>query len=197
MSRLNLLPWREEARASTKRTFIFSAIGALLMGAAAVAGWHTWMEQSIEHQEARNKYLNEEILVLEKDIQDIKSLEETRKALSDRIGIIDRLQSTRPGIVHLFDEMVKSLPSGLYLTELKQNGNTITLQGKSESNARVSSYLDRLNSSPWLSSTDLDIISIDKKNKSDIRLRNFKLDVTQLLKPAKEEGVYDGSARTQ
>ncbi len=88
--------------------------------------------------------------------------------------------------MHLLDEMVKSLPHGLYLTKLTQKGHTVTLEGKSESNARISSYMDRLNASPWLSSTDLDIISIDKKNDADIRLRNFKLDVTQLIKPEED-----------
>ena len=197
MSSLNLLPWREESRARTKQRFMLSALAAVALGALALSGWYFWIDQNIENQHARNNILQKEIALLDKDINEIKELEETRKALNDRISIIDRLQSTRPGIVHLFDEMVTALPNGLYLTKLKQEGSKIILQGKSESNARVSSYMDRLTGSPWLTSSNLDIISIDKKNTGDLRLRNFRLDVTQLLKPKTEEGKKDGSARTQ
>lgn len=197
MSKLNLLPWREEQRSKTKKMFMLSALGAVALGALCIAGWYFWIDNNIQLQKERVAYLKQEIRVLDRDIKEIKELEVTRKALSDRIGIIDRLQSTRPSIVHLFDEMVKSLPNGLYLTRLIQQGNKITLQGKSESNARVSSYMERLNISPWLSSSNLDIISIDKKNTGDLRLRNFKLDVTQLLKPVNKRGGGNGSTRTE
>ncbi len=182
MAGLNLLPWREEAREESRKQFMMVAISAVAFGVLTVLSGYSWMEGNISYQEQRNKRLTTEIKSLEKTIAEIKILDATRKALLDRIEIIDTLQSTRPSIVHLFDEMVKSLPQGLYLTSLEQKGNTIKLVGKSESNARVSSYMERLDDSIWLSSSSLNILSKDKKQ-GDIRLRKFVLNVTQLLKP--------------
>ncbi len=182
MAGLNLLPWREEAREESRKQFMMIAISATAIGVLTVFSGYTWMQGNISYQEQRNARFTSEIKLLDKRIAEIKSLDATRKALLDRIDIIDTLQSTRPSIVHLFDEMVKSLPRGLYLTKLEQKGNTIKLVGKSESNARVSSYMERLDDSIWLSSSNLSILSKDKKQ-GDIRLRKFVLNVTQLLKP--------------
>jgi len=88
--------------------------------------------------------------------------------------------------------MVNALPKGLYLTQLQQTGNKIKLEGKAESNARVSSYMNKLNASPWLSSSDLNTISVSKNRKDDSRLRYFSLNVTQLLKTSSDEGVENG-----
>ncbi len=182
MAGLNLLPWREEAREESRKQFIMMAISSVALGVLTVFSGYTWMQGNISYQEERNALLNTEIKNLDKTIAKIKTLDATRKALLDRIEIIDTLQSTRPSIVHLFDEMVKSLPQGLYLTKLEQKGNNIKLVGKSESNARVSNYMEKLDSSAWLSSSNLSILSKDKKQ-GDIRLRKFVLNVTQLLKP--------------
>ncbi len=182
MAGLNLLPWREEAREESRKQFIMMAISSVALGVLTVFSGYTWMQGNISYQEERNAILNTEIKSLDKTIAKIKTLDATRKALLDRIEIIDTLQSTRPSIVHLFDEMVKSLPQGLYLTKLEQKGNNIKLVGKSESNARVSSYMEKLDRSVWLSSSNLSILSKDKKQ-GDIRLRKFVLNVTQLLKP--------------
>lgn len=182
MAGLNLLPWREEAREESRKQFMMLAISSVAFGVLTVFGGYSWMQGNISYQESRNARIKTEIKQLDKKIAEIKKLDATRKALLDRIEIIDTLQSTRPSIVHLFDEMVKSLPRGLYLTQLKQKGTTIELVGKAESNARVSSYMDRLDASAWLSSSSLSILSKDKK-RGDVRLRRFKLKVTQLLKP--------------
>lgn len=187
MAGLNLLPWREEAREKSRKQFMMIAIASVGLGVLTVFGGYSWMEGNISYQEQRNTRLQSEIKRLDKTIAEIKKLDSTRKALLDRIDIIDTLQSTRPSIVHLFDEMVKSLPQGLYLTSLEQKGKTIKLEGKSESNARVSSYMERLDASTWLSSSDLNILSKDKQQ-GDIRLRKFVLNVTQLLKPEKAVG---------
>ena len=110
----------------------------------------------------------------------------------DRIAVIEKLQSTRPGIVHLFDEMVNALPKGLYLTQLVQEQNKIKLEGKAESSARVSSYMNRLNASPWLSSSDLNTIKVDPKDDKS-RLRSFKLNVNQLLTQAVDKESENGN----
>ena len=185
MAGLNLLPWRDEAREKSRKKFMMIVVASLALGVLGVFAWYSWMQSSIAYQESRNERLKLETKKLDRTIVEIKKLDATRKALLDRIEIIDKLQATRPGIVHLFDEMVKSLPRGLYLTQLEQNGNNIKLVGKAESNARVSSYMDRLNSSDWLSSSSLNILSVDKK-RGDVRLRKFEVNVKQLLKPKSE-----------
>jgi len=196
MSGINLLPWREAARKKSQQQFVMSVVGALAVGAAVVAGGYTYMEGQIAYQNERNAYIDKEIKRLDKVLEEIKTLDANRKALLDRIAVIERLQSTRPGIVHLFDEMVNALPKGLYLTKLQQTNDKIKLEGKAESSARVSSYMNRLNSSPWLSSSDLNTISIDTKNKNKAgysNLRYFSLNVTQLLKSGEDKEQDNGN----
>lgn len=192
MAGLNLLPWREAARKESQKKFVVMVVGAIVVAAGTVFGVFSFYQDQINKQSDRNKYLQTEIKTLDKTIAEIKKLDVTRKALLDRITIIEGLQSTRPGIVHLFDEMVKSLPKGMYLTSLEQKKTKIKLEGKAESNARVSSYMNRLDMSPWLSSSALNIISIDTREKTD-RLRNFSLSVTQLLKPGGEGDSENGN----
>ena len=188
MSGINLLPWREEARKKSQKQFVMTAVGAVVLGAATIAAGYAYMQGRISYQENRNQYLQTEIKKLDSQITEIKSLDAQRKALLDRIAVIERLQSTRPGIVHLFDEMVNALPKGLFLTKLKQTDNKIKVEGKAESNARVSSYMNKLNSSPWLKSSDLNTISVSKNNKNkNSRLRYFSLNVTQLLETGSDE----------
>ncbi|HIO96414.1 MAG TPA: pilus assembly protein PilN, partial [Leucothrix sp.] len=165
-------------------------VGALAVGAAVVGAGYTYMEGQISYQNERNAYIDKEIKHLDKAIAEIKTLDANRKALLDRIAVIERLQSTRPAIVHLFDEMVNALPKGLYLTKLQQTNDKIKLEGKAESSARVSSYMNRLNASPWLASSDLNTISVDSNNKNKngySNLRYFSLNVTQLLKSGEDK----------
>lgn len=187
MAGLNLLPWREAARKESQKQFFMMAVAGVVVSSLVVLGVYSFYQDQIQKQMTRNNYVTSEIKELDKTIAEIKKLDVTRKALLDRITIIEGLQSTRPGIVHLFDEMVKSLPKGMYLTELEQKDNTIKLAGKAESNARVSSYMNRLDMSPWLNSSALNVIEIDTRKKKSERLRNFSLSVTQLLKSGGSE----------
>ena len=187
MSGINLLPWREAARKQSQQNFVMTVVGAVVLGAVVVGAGYTYMNGRIGYQESRNAYIQAEIINLDKALAEIRTLDANRKALLDRIAIIERLQSTRPAIVHLFDEMVNALPKGLYLTKLRQEDNKIKLEGKSESSARVSSYMNRLNASPWLKSSDLKEIQIDSSNKGQNNLRYFSLDVTQLLQSGSEK----------
>ncbi|MCK5905238.1 MAG: PilN domain-containing protein [Gammaproteobacteria bacterium] len=191
MAGLNLLPWREEAREESRKKFIMIAISSLAFGVLTVFGGYTWMQGNISYQESRNTRFKSEINSLDMTITKIKKLDATRKALLDRIEIIDTLQSTRPSIVHLFDEMVNALPKGLFLTKLEQSDGTVKIEGKAESNTRVSSYMKRLNASPWLKSSDLHKISIDN-TKDKNRLRRFKLNVTQVIKVSSSDAEKGG-----
>jgi len=186
MAGINLLPWREAARKKSQQQFVMSVVGAVGLGVMVVGAGYTYMEGRISYQNQRNTYIQNEIKRLDIALDEIKTLDANRKALLDRIAVIERLQSTRPGIVHLFDEMVNALPKGLYLSKLSQNEDKIKLEGKAESSARVSSYMNRLNASPWLSSSDLNTIKVDSKNNNN-RLRYFSLNVTQLLKSGIDE----------
>ncbi len=181
MAGLNLLPWREEARKKSQQYFIMMVATAIAVGAIGVFGAYSYYNSEIDYQNKRNVYIKAETKRLEKKIRAIKKLDATKKALMERIAIIESLQLERPGIVHLFDEMVNALPKGLFLTQLEQSSGKVKIEGKAESNTRVSSYMKRLNSSPWLKSSDLDKISIDN-TKDKNRLRRFKLNVTQIIK---------------
>lgn len=191
MSGLNLLPWREEARKKSQQHFITMISVAVAVGAIGVFGTYKYYEGEINYQHKRNAYIKAETKRLEKTIREIKKLDATKKALMERIAVIESLQFARPGIVHLFDEMVNALPKGLFLTKLEQNSGKVKIEGKAESNTRVSSYMKRLDASPWLKSSDLDKISIDNA-KDKNRLRKFKLNVTQVIKMASDETKEGG-----
>lgn len=197
MAGLNLLPWREKAREEKKKQF-FTLIGAsVALAVAGIFAAHQFMQSALEFQGERNKLLTTEIAQLDKQIKEIEALDATRQALLDRMQVIEDLQSTRPAIVHLFDEMVNALPKGMYLLSLKQEGTKVQLEGKAESYARVSSYMNRLDASPWLSSSNLNIISTKEEAKTDeILLRDFKLDVTQLLRQGQDDDSADTTDKT-
>lgn len=155
MANINLLPWRAERRKQREREFymmlVAAAVGALLVVFLAVM----WMNYVIGDQEARNTYLKGEIASLEKQIKEIEELDKTRADLIMRKDIIEQLQSNRSQMVHLFDELVKTIPDGARLTTMKQVGDLITLEGRAESNQRVATYLHNIDLSPWLGHSDL------------------------------------------
>ena len=185
MASLNLLPWRERERERKKTEFIALLLGTIGLGAGLIFLANMYMDNAMANQEARNNFLQNQVAVLDKKIEKIKSLDVTRKALLDRMSIIEDLQSQRPAIVHLFDEIATALPQGMYLTSLNQTNDLIRLTGKAESNARVSSYMNRLDESQWLSSSNLNLIKIEKESKDkndNSKLRDFSLEVYQKIR---------------
>lgn len=185
MAGLNLLPWRDKERERRKKQFLtlLGLSGALAAGLVFLG--NMYMGMAVQHQQQRNNMLTQEISQLDLKIETIKKLDGTKQALLSRMQIIENLQSTRPAIVHLFDEMATALPEGMYLEGLRQDGTLVKVEGKAESNARVSSYMNSLDASQWLSSSNLNIISVARENDANqqgiIPLRDFKLDVQQLL----------------
>jgi type IV pilus assembly protein PilN len=155
MAMINLLPWRAERRREREREFY------AMLGAAAVAAilvwllWGFWMNMRTENQEARNAYLSGEIAQLDDKIVEIKKLEDKRHDLVSRKEIIERLQASRSQMVHLFDELVKTIPEGTRLSSLKQTGDQLTLQGVAQANGNVAAYMRNLDSSDWLQHSDL------------------------------------------
>ncbi len=199
MAGLNLLPWREKEREAKKKQF-FTLVGAAFASAVGVVlAGHFYMQSVMAYQQSRNDHLQSEITALDAQIKEIEALDKTRQSLVDRMKVIENLQSTRPAIVHLFDEMVRALPKGLYLSHLQQQGTLVHLEGKAESYARVSSYMKQLDDSPWLSSSNLNVISTNgggDAGSEQLVLRDFKLDVTQLLTQGNNEADKAKTAAT-
>jgi len=155
MARINLLPWRTERRKQREREFYMLLLAAGVSGLLALFALIGWMGARIDNQTQRNTYLTTEIKSLDKQIEEIKELDKTKSQLLTRKAIIEQLQSNRSQMVHLFDEMVKTVPDGVRLTSLKQAGDVLTLEGVAESNARVASYMRNIDTSPWMGRTDL------------------------------------------
>ena len=162
MARINLLPWREERRKQRQQEFY------VLLGASAVAAilavfiglWY--IGSQIDAQNERNEILAREIKALDAQIAEIEELDRQRDRLIARKEIIEQLQATRSQMVHLFDELVRTLPEGVQLNSIKQGGATLTLEGVAQSNARVSAYMRNLDASAWLKQSE--IIKIEAKN---------------------------------
>jgi type IV pilus assembly protein PilN len=183
MARINLLPWRESLRKKRQRDFGVSIVIALVAVAAAAAGTHFFIDDMIQHQNKRNALLNREISAMDRKIKSIQALEKTKAKLLARMEVIQQLQGSRPQVVHLFDEVVKTIPDGSHLVKLTQKGSAVTLTGEAQSNARVSSYMRNIESSKWLTKPNLQVIT-NEKAKSD-GLSSFTLVALQ-TSPVKE-----------
>ncbi|MEJ2610019.1 MAG: PilN domain-containing protein [Candidatus Thiodiazotropha sp.] len=177
MARINLLPWREEERKERQKEFGMMMFAGALLSAFAVYGANMFMDAQIEAQNQRNSYLEREIKGVEKQISEIRDLDKTKQNLLARMNIIQELQSSRPQIVHLFDEIVKTLPDGVYLDQISQSGNKVTFEGQAQSNARVSAMMRNIHESEWLESPALDFI--ESKEKTGTGYSHFKLSVKQ------------------
>ncbi|MES9852782.1 MAG: PilN domain-containing protein [Candidatus Thiodiazotropha sp. L084R] len=185
MARINLLPWREAERKERQKEFGMMVLAGALLSAFAVYGVHSIIQSQIEAQDQRNNYLKQEIKAVEKQISEIRDLDKTKQNLLARMNIIQELQSSRPQIVHLFDEVVTTLPDGVYLDTIKQTGNRVAFEGQAQSNARVSSMMRNIDSSEWLDSPTLDFI--ESKEKTGTGYSHFKLTVKQASQTAEVE----------
>lgn len=173
MIRINLLPHRAEKRRAQQIQFIAFSVISILLGAVIVGFVHVAILAQIDNQERRNAYLNKEIVILDKQIDEIKKLREQTKSLLARKTVVENLQSTRADVVHLLDQMLRILPDGVYLKSLKQTGNKISLIGYAQSNARVSTLMRAIEDSPWLETPVL--IEIHATTVAASRLSEFSL----------------------
>ncbi|SDX66641.1 type IV pilus assembly protein PilN [Allochromatium warmingii] len=178
MARINLLPWREAARQQRRQEFITLlgvAFGAMV---GVIALVHFYFEDRISYQQARVQYLKTEISVLDRKIKEIAEIEKTKADLLARMDIIQRLQTSRPEIVRLFDELVNALPEGVYLTKLEQAERSVTVEGRAQSNARVSTFMRRIEGSKTIGQPRL--MLIENKEKTDTGLSHFRLSFSQI-----------------
>ncbi|MBK5967855.1 MULTISPECIES: PilN domain-containing protein [Thiorhodovibrio] len=180
MARINLLPWREERRQRRQRDFVSAIIAGVVV--TLLAGFAVQMQFSsmIDSQNRRNEYLTEEIRKLDEIIKEIDRLESRKQDLLARMKIIQTLQESRPEIVRLFDELVRAIPEGVFLVDLKQNDGNITVQGRAQSNARVSALMRNIEDSEWIGSPQL--LVIENKDQTGTGLSHFRLSFKQQRK---------------
>jgi len=158
MPRINLLPWRDEERKERKLKFL------VWLGAAAIAAFlvtgvgYMMMDSMVSAQEARNARLNEEIAILDKQIEKINSLEADKARFIARMDVIEKLQRSRPEIVHVFDEIAKQLPDGVYLTAISQTGTRLRFEGVAQSSTRVSAFMRNIDGSSYLKNPELEVV---------------------------------------
>lgn len=184
MAKINLLPWREELRAEKTRQFVSLLGMCIFMTAALIAAVHLNIANQIDHQQFRNNILTKEISKLDLALKEIKALEATKQELLSRMEVIQSLQQQRPQIVHLFDEFVRTVPEGIFLTSIKQSGNDLTINGIAESNGRVSAYMRNIDSSDWMATPRLSVI---ETKKGAMRSSSFVLTTSQST-PKSEAG---------
>lgn len=158
MARINLLPWRAERRKQRQREFTIMVAAAAILGVLAWFLLSSWYNAHIEGQVRRNAYLDQQVALLDTQISEIEELDRQRGRLLSRKDVIERLQADRSRMVHLFDSLVRTIPEGVVLTTLKQEGERLTLEGNAQSSARVSTYLRNLEGSGWMASPNLTVI---------------------------------------
>lgn len=177
MARINLRPWREELRAEKQRSFV-----VMLMGAVIVAGglgflWQAQVNSQIEYQQARNSYVERAMQDLDKQIKEIEQLRKRREELLARMKVIQDLQGKRPVIVRVFDEMVRTLPDGLYYTSLQKSDTRLVIKGMAESNSRISGLMRNFESSGWFA--DPNLANVSSADKARAGYSQFDMTVLQ------------------
>ena len=166
MPSINLLPWREAERKKRQRDFGIAMGGAVIAAVAVVMLTILAYSQMITGQQARNDRLTNEILELEKTIAKIDGIEREKERRLARMEIIEELQKSRPVIVHLFDEMVRQLPEGVYLTGMKQTGSRVEIRGVAQSSTRVSALMRQIDSSEWLGDPEVERVETTQSGAS-------------------------------
>lgn len=155
MAKINLLPWRAERRERRKREFFTQLVVAFIAAVVLVLLWGFWVSLRIGHQNDRNEYLKGQITQLDAKITEIQNLQKVKDHLLARKRIVEKLQSSRSQMVHLFDQIVQTVPAGVRLTGLTQQGDKLTLNGVAQSNATVAQYMRNIEASPWMGPTTL------------------------------------------
>lgn len=193
MTRINLLPWREELRQEQKKQFGIMTLLIAILAVAIVGLIHFQMASKIDYQQGRNTFLTDQITAVDLEIAEISELQKVRRSLIERMNVIQDLQGSRPSIVHLFSEIVSTVPNGVYLKTLTQTGSNLLVNGEAESNARVSTYMRNLSNSEWLKDPNLTVIEIEDKKVN--RISTFTLTVKQTSPNATVDESDDGGLK--
>ena len=190
MPRINLLPWRDELRKERQRNFAIAAAAAVLLAVGGIVLAKNTVDGMIEYQTQRNKILSDEIARLEAQIGEIDNLEAKKERLLNRMRVIEKLQRSRPEIVHLFDELARTVPDGVHLESVKQTGSRVTISGKAQSSTRVSAYMRNIDGSDWLTDPGLDVV--ETRDSGESRMSEFTIFAEQ-DNPASDEDEEDGA----
>ena len=185
MPRINLLPWRDDLRQERQKNFAVAAVVVAFIGIATVWGARLEIDSRISYQSRRNSLLQSEIKALDVMIEEIDGLERQKERLLARMEIIEQLQSSRPEIVHLFDEFVQTLPDGVYLTSIKQIGTRLEIKGMAESSTRVSALMRNIDGSEWLTKPVLEVVETKDSDRS--RHSRFTLSAQQVIKSQEDD----------
>ncbi|HMI36732.1 MAG TPA: PilN domain-containing protein [Steroidobacteraceae bacterium] len=184
MPRINLLPWREQQRKERKLAF-FVALGGAAVGAllAAFAGY-LLVNSMIGAQERRNERLRTEIKAVDRQIEQINDLESQKQRFISRMQVIEKLQRSRSEVVHLFDEVAKTVPDGTYLTSFKQDGKHLKFEGVAQSSTRVSTFMRNISGSQWMKDPELEVVESKPGNSIG---NSFILDASQVVTSGDED----------
>ena len=182
MARINLLPWREQQREERKKRFLIALVGVLVAGIGAILLADQYLSSAISHQNARNQFIKTEIVQLDARIKEIGELKARRKQLLERMKIIQDLQGNRQIIGRVFDQLVRSVPDGVYFNEVNMKDKIIGITGVAESNNRVSDLMRNLSASQWLASPNLTEVKAAAAGAAD-QANTFQLTVRQTQPP--------------
>lgn len=177
MTRINLLPWREERRQELKRQFFVILFGVALIGAGAVYLVDMSVQNQIENQRKRNNFITSETSKLDAQIKEIEELKKKRERLVERMNVIQDLQGNRPVIVHVFDQLAKTIPDGVFYSSVSASGNAYTIEGMAEANNRVSNLMRNLSTSPMFQ--DPSLSNVKAEGRGDEVWSRFSLTVKQ------------------
>lgn len=192
MARINLLPWRAERQKERKKQFFMMLALSAFAGLAVWFLINTYYNAQISGQQERNAFLDQEVVAVQAKITEIQALEEKKNKLLNRKIVIEELQANRSQMVHLFDSLVRTIPDGVILTSIKQEGDKLTLEGRSQSNARVSTYMRNFETSGWMTKPELSVIQAEGDDKG--LPYTFSLAVTLANPNAKNEGEEEMAA---
>lgn len=185
MANINLLPWREEYRQEKKKEFQVQIFGVALVAGLAAFVWISMVDSAIDDQRQRNSILDSEIQILDKQVKEIQELKKKREELIARMRVIQDLQGTRPTIVRYFDEMVRAVPEGVFFSKMVRTGNSISIEGVTESSNRVSTFMRNLDQSEWFA--DPNLKSIKANPSFGEQAAEFSLQV-QVVLPSAADG---------
>jgi type IV pilus assembly protein PilN len=185
MIRINLLPHREIRRKQQQQQFFILLGGVIVIGAVVWFVVHTYLDEQHELQISRNKYLQDEIVKLDKQIAEIQKLKDQTAALLARKRVVETLQGNRAEVVHLLDQLVRQLPDGVYLKSIKQSGPRVTINGFTQSQARVSTLMRNLESSPQLENPGL--VEIKAVTQGGQRINEFLMNINVTRAKAEDD----------
>jgi type IV pilus assembly protein PilN len=178
MPRINLLPWRDQQRKERKLAF-FVALGGAALGALVVAfACYLLFKSMISSQEGRNDRLRAEIKTVDRQIEEINDLETQKQRFISRMQVIEKLQRSRSQVVHLFDEVARTIPDGTYLTSFKQEGKHLKFEGVAQSSTRVSTFMRNISADQWMKDPELEVVESKPGNTVG---NSFVLDASELV----------------